>query len=47
VAVSTLLWPTQIVDGPAVAVAAGKGLTVTVVLAEAVQPVAEFVTVTV
>jgi hypothetical protein len=47
VAVSTLLWPTQIVDGLAPAAAIGKELTVTVVVVVAVQPVDEFVTVTV
>jgi hypothetical protein len=47
VTVSTLFWPTQIVDGLATAVAAGKGLTVTVAVAVAVQPVDTLVTVTV
>jgi hypothetical protein len=46
-AVSALLCPTQIVEGEALAAAAGDGLTVTVVLAVAVQPVEGFVTVTV
>jgi hypothetical protein len=47
VAISTLLWPAQMVDGLASAVAAGKGLTVTVVLAVAVHPLVALVTVTV